>query len=384
MRGVFSSKRMVFLGMYPWDYNQLTDTVRFMALHMEGAERYFINPFVNHQRFYRKWRVKKEGGVSVLTPPYGFIPTRYGLYHLRDRVYAGTLEQFFRKHIGGQWQENSIFYLTSSSIEQGYQYVNHLRPGHIIFDIVDDNLGFPGISEKKREALTQKFITLAKRATVLTAVSEYLVKQTEALVGCSVKYLPNGVDVDRFRPSKTGSVEPTDLRNIPHPRLCFLGALTGWVDFSLLWKVAHHFPDASLVLIGPYFEESVDRDSFSRLMKMDNVYWLGAKPYSDVPGYLHHSDVLLLPRTYDPYSVACDPLKLYEYLATGKPVVTTAIPSAQRFQNVLEIGRDDEEFIAGIRMSLKKGINDQQISLIESLSWKARVNKMKGFIESLL
>lgn len=366
-------KRMLFLGMYPWNYPSLSDTVRSMVREMKDTERDFINPFAEQRRIAFSWRITQEEGVTVWHPPFGWIPTRHGLYRMRQSLQAQTLEPFLSRRLGGKWQDQVVFYLTSATIELGYLYVQRLQPRRYVFDIVDDNLSFPGISPSRRVALTKQYTALLQGAALVTAVSDSLVQQAEKIGGRRVHLLPNGVDVERFRPPAEGVPEPEELQALPHPRLLFMGALTAWIDLQLLWKVAHHESKAQLILVGPKFDDALDQETFARLCALPNVHWLGPKPYAEVPRYLHHADVLLLPRTKDAYSLACDPLKLYEYLATGKPVVTTAFPSAERFRSFLEIGEDDAAFIAGVKRALtRESINEEQIRRMESLSWQAR------------
>ena len=140
----------------------------------------------------------------------------------------------------------------------------------------------------------------------------------------------------------------------------------------------HHF-----VLIGPIDPSIADDPNLKSLQSMENVHFLGARPYVQVPNYLHYSDVLLLPRTTDPYSLACDPLKLYEYLATGKPVVSTDHPSIQRFLSFVEKGEDADQITKGIIKSLNRSEEKRKLQLdsVDSLSWETRLNRLFELID---
>ena len=101
-------------------------------------------------------------------------------------------------------------YVTPTTLEQSYEYVKALKPKKLVLDILDDNLNFPSISASKKEKLTNMFNDLCQQATTITAVSQYLVEQTNNLTNKSpIYYLPNGVDVAKFQ--KREENPPSDL-----------------------------------------------------------------------------------------------------------------------------------------------------------------------------
>jgi len=370
----------LMLGIYPWNYSSLSDTVRSMVATMPSDRLIYLNPQAETRTLALRWQERVDGDTRVWNPPFNFLPSRYGIHRLREKMSSKLLQSDLSRRLGSDWRERSVLYVTASTLEQSYDLVQELNPEHLIFDVLDDNLGFPNLTDAKRERLTQMFLEIARRSKRLTAVSQYLVDQTANLTNKPVEYLPNGVDVDRFRTLPCGD-EPEDICHIPHPRLTFVGAITSWIDVRLLERVARTLPDAHLVMVGPLFEDQADMASLQNMRELPNVHFLGAKAYDEVPRYLHASDVLLLPRTYDPHSLACDPLKVYEYLATGKPTVSTAHPSVERFSEFIGIGYDDDGFIESIRHALGRNLEtaQKQQSIIDSLSWKVRVDRLLQF-----
>ncbi|UOF90194.1 glycosyltransferase [Fodinisporobacter ferrooxydans] len=369
----------LILGMLPWNYSQLSDSVRSMVQTMPNDQYIYINPQADQRSLAWTWRVRqKQGFPEIWDPPFNIVPTRFGGANFRDFLSSQLLAAHISKRLGADWRDRTIVYVTASTLEQSYEYATKLQPKRLVFDILDDNLGFPGISEKKQKALQKKFLELARQAEVITAVSEYLVQQTEQLTGKKVEYLPNGVDVKHFSP-KQQMMEPVDLQAIPRPRLMFVGAVTSWIDTDLLKQVAERNSHQQLVMIGPVFEMT---SSLAALQQLPNVHFLGPKPYERVPDYLHGADVLLLPRTYDPHSLACDPLKLYEYMVTGKPVVSTAHPSVRRFSEVVWIGQDTDQFVTGIEQALA-GTEERtirQLRLVGGMSWESRMQRLKQLL----
>ena len=368
--------KLIMLGIYPWNYSKLSDTVRSMIHSFQDHQIVYINPYAEKRNLQLNWKRRHEEGIEIWNPPFNLLPTRFGLKGIRDKLSTYLLISELETRFGLNWRDECVLYVTASTLELSYELVTILKPKRVLFDILDDNLGFPNITAQKRTILMKKFQTIAKSAEVLTAVSEYLVDQTQCWTGKEVKLLPNGVDVERFRdPTRV----PDDLSYIPHPRLTFVGAVTSWIDLNILEYVAQQIPNGHIVMVGPVMESTPE---IERLESYDNVHFLGAKEYAEVPQYMHASDVLLLPRTCDPYSMACDPIKLYEYLATGKPIVSTSHPSVQRFADVVKVAGNKEEFVEGIHKSLHRSYNETMLQLqkIDGLSWKIRADRLISFL----
>ena len=166
-----------------------------------------------------------------------------------------------------------------------------------------------------------------------------------------------------------------ELAAVSEPVLMFIGAVNSWIDIVLLNELAEKRP-YRLVIIGPCYENSIDLAVWSSLKEKDNVLWLGSKPYAELPRYIQHASVLLLPRTMDEHSLASDPLKLYEYLATGKPVVAVGIPAVQKFAGFVYSAGSREGFIEQVDNALSSWNEEKQaIQLAEArgYSWSSRI-----------
>src|SRR5207253_9623223 len=111
------------------------------------------------------------------------------------------------------------------------------------------------------------------------------------------------------------------LLNSGRPLAGYFGALASWFDYALLDEVARRRPDWNFLLIGPNYDGSLDDQA---LLRRANVHWVGRQPYELLPGYLRAMDCALIPFLLNDITMATSPLKLYEYLAAGKPVITTA------------------------------------------------------------
>lgn len=378
-----SDYKLLTVGILPWHYTELSDTVRSMIkAHPNNDQIIYINPQPQNRNMSSKWREFTDSEVTIWDPPFSLLPTRFKIHRVREKLSAISLPKFVKRQTGNDWKHNTIVYVTPTTLEQSYEYVCSLDPEILIFDILDDNLNFPTISEERRLRLTEMYKNIANRATIITAVSEFLINQTKDLTGRQdIHYLPNGVEVPMFK--NAPNEVPDDIQSIPHPRVTFVGAITSWIDLPLIYGIANKLIDIHFVLVGPLDHAAIDAQLIDSLSNLPNVHFLGGKPYSEVPGYLHASDVLLLPRTMDPYSLACDPLKLYEYLATGKPVVSTSHPSIKRFSDFVYSGSNEAEIIEGIRKSLTRNEETalKQQSIAGSLDWETRIQKLLSLIK---
>ena len=174
----------------------------------------------------------------------------------------------------------------------------------------------------------------------MTAVSTPLLELARATRTDAV-HLPNAVEPERF----AAGVPPADDPELAallaegRPIAGYYGALARWLDYELLYRAACLRPDWRFVLIGPSLDESFRGRP---LFELPNVAWLGPRPYRLLPGYLAAFDVALIPFVRDEVTRAVSPLKLYEYLAGGKPVVATAIPECQAIPEVEVVGTPEE------------------------------------------
>ena len=165
-----------------------------------------------------------------------------------------------------------------------------------------------------------------------------------------VRYVPCGVDAYHFASSQSDAAPPPDIARLSKPVIGFFGAINERVDPEVLDTLAREMPGASIALIGPVYRR------FPALGDRPNVHFLGLKPYADLPRYLAAFDCAIIPYRLTEGIEFVQPVKALEYLAGGKPVVSTNIPDvAELYRDTVRIGKDPADFSAKVREAIAEG-----------------------------
>jgi glycosyltransferase involved in cell wall biosynthesis len=193
----------------------------------------------------------------------------------------------------------------------------------LVFDLVDDLSAYGGGHWDHVEYEIQRLVEASDLlvVTAKTLLDRYGSSATRAV------QISNGFDAELFSPERVGVQTPTSLSGVPRPVLGFIGTLFSFIDFDLLEHVARVHHDKSLVLVGPV-EASVEQD-VARLRELPNVVHIGAQPQAEIPAYVRAFDVCLNPFRRGRVADSVSPLKVYEYLAMGQPVVSTPMKALQ-------------------------------------------------------
>ncbi|MFA0779671.1 MAG: hypothetical protein RJAPGHWK_001175, partial [Candidatus Fervidibacter sp.] len=173
-----------------------------------------------------------------------------------------------------------------------------------------------------------------------------------------------------------------DLQMIPTPRIGFVGVIAEWVDIKLLIKIASWRPRWSFVLVGPI------KRSIALPDLPPNIYLLGPKPYDMVPAYLQGIDVAIIPFERTEFITRyVNPIKLYEYLAAGKPVVTTPMGDYDGLETFVHIAETPEAFASAIEVAMKETtpqFKEARWRAILDRSWQVRANQVDVILRTHL
>jgi len=251
-----------------------------------------------------------------------------------------------------------------------------------VYDWIDDLSVFP----YDRDFLAENHRCALGGATVVASVSRKLDAEAKA-VRSDALYLPNGVDYERFATDHVAVPGDPVLESVlvaGRPIAGYYGALAKWFDYDLVDELARRRPDWSFVLIGPMLDDSLTGKA---LLDRSNVCWTGPRDYRSLSGYLRCFDVAMIPFRINDITLATSPLKLYEYLAGGKPVVTTPMPECEAFPEV-RIARDAEELSRALDAALEDGRDERFRSRLREIgresSWSARVKALLDRLDERL
>jgi polysaccharide pyruvyl transferase CsaB len=255
-----------------------------------------------------------------------------------------------------------------------YQLVDAYPPGTpAVYDWIDDLSVFP----YDRKLLERNHRRALQEATVVASVARRL--HAEALKARpDALYLPNGCEYERFAATAAPPQDEEVSRFLAPggPVAGYYGALAEWFDYPLLDRVAELKPDWRFVLIGPQYDSSLPGQ---KVLKRPNVRWFGPRDYLTLPGYLGLFDVATIPFRINDITLATSPLKLYEYFAAGKPVVTTPMPECMAYPEV-RIAKTADEFAGGLEAAREQGRDPAFRIHLQKLgrenSWEARVRSV--------
>ena len=258
-------------------------------------------------------------------------------------------------------------------------YLEPLKAELTIFDAVD-NWAEHSSYTKIKARLLDDYQYIKKHSQVIFTVSEDLQKLFDNQP--NVYWLPNGVDLKHYQ--QPGRLVNRDIADLPRPIIGYIGVIQKRVDLPLIKFLAEKNPDKSFVLCGPvwYAEDSKE------LQPLPNEHFLGYKEYSSSPMYIQQFDVCLIPHKQDDFIASTNPMKMYEYLACGKPVVATAGSGAEMFRDHIYIADGYDDFQAKLLLALSDKDDEDKArtkkTLMERYTWSKTVDAMVEIVDKKL
>ncbi|HEX8434271.1 glycosyltransferase family 1 protein [Archangium sp.] len=252
-----------------------------------------------------------------------------------------------------------------------------LQPRAVIYDCMDELSAFSGAPP----ILVQREGELMRRADVMFTGGHHLYEAKRERHP-NVHPFPSSVDVPHFAQARQGPADPADQAGIPHPRIGYCGVIDERMDLALLEAVARARPDWQFVMVGP-----VVKINPATLPSLPNIHYLGGKHYKELPSYLASWDVAMLPFARTPATRFLSPTKTPEYLAAGKPVVSTSIRDVVRPYGELGLVRiadTPEDFVQAIEANLSQSREawlPKVDEFLSRLSWDHTWRGMKGRID---
>ena len=200
--------------------------------------------------------------------------------------------------------------------------------------------------------------------------------------------IPSGADVSHFSQATNAAlIEHPAIASLARPRIGYSGHINERLDYAILDSLARQRPDWTLVFVGDTYPWTMSAPSLQQLNARPNVRFLGKRPFSEMPALLKGMDVCLLPYAADERGHFRSPLKLYEYLAAGKPVVSTPHPEAAEFATVVYQAALPNLFVSAVAQALADDDVEKQRHrqhLAQQHSWDRRVDEMERIMRTVM
>jgi len=313
-------------------------------------------------------RLQKNVQVLVAHLPWGPTEEQHG------EMYKVLLSAFMQERRSDKYV--SWYYTPMMAA-----WTADLTPSAAVYDCMDELSAFADAPPTLRE---REEMLLARADLVFTGGQSLF----EAKQGRhpAVSAFPSSVDVPFFKTARTITEEPEDQKNILHPRLGFYGVIDERLDVTLLGAAVALRPDWQWMIIGP----TVSKIDPATLPTLPNIHYLGGKPYTELPAYLSGWDVALLPFARNDSTRFISPTKTPEYLAAGRPVVSTSIRDVIRPYGDLGLARiadTPEEFVAACEAALTEdaaGRRQKADAFLADLSWDKTQSQMADLIDGVI
>lgn len=268
--------------------------------------------------------------------------------------------------------------------------INFPINGHLLFDCVDEFTAYPLMTDDARERLLAREQELADRADLIFCVSMKLKEKMEKWGHCQKSYyFPNATRWLPGRNYENGSLDGPELQElmqIRRPIIGMTGVLNERVNFMLITELARKHPEWSFVVIGPFADGPIDVRSIQTLQQLPNVHLLGPRPHDRLPMYIRSFDVCIIPYVKNSLNEHCSPLKMYDYLASGRPIVSSDISEAVLLRQVVRVANSAAEFERQIEESLTESDyeSSKRIIVAKANTWEIRAQDMYALLKRIV
>lgn len=339
---IVKDKNLEFVYFSPINWDFIWQRPQSLALELArlGHRVVFVDPVRPLPKFiYFKQKLGARAcgdGISAIGPAPQFIgdmgPAK--LWGVEDRISRLHTTPALRKAVSPE----SILIVGAPNWAHRVNW-NTLPHRLLCYDCIDFIEGM--FSGKKSEAIREMEDEMIRRADIIFATHPELARQIDER-GKAACLVPNGASVEKFL-----SAEPTDkewVKKLPRPIVGYVGAVAQWIDQSLIRIAAERHPEWSFVVIGP----TLRKTSRTALLGLPNVHRLGQVSHDEVASYVRLFDICIAPFKAGSVADHTDPVKVYEYLACGKPVVAANVPSLSKLDGLLYSTSGVDDFLAGL------------------------------------
>lgn len=343
---------IVFLPFLSWNI-PLYQRPQHLALALGKQDFLFL--FITNNTLDNIYSIKKLGENCFLIPPV--------LY----------------KYILALQRKKTLFtYSNPAKVFSIKMIEDHLKRGDsVIYDYLDD-LNEEIFGPINNYVLDRHKYMLSNEKVICLTTANKLLDEAQKYRTKNVYFAENAVDLHHYAKIK----QPIEmLEKLKNSKIIgYFGALSAWVDFELIIRLAKQNPDKYILLIGYIYDKTINQ---YHLEKYKNIIITGVIPYQILPNYAQYFDVSIIPFLINETTLATSPLKLFEYMAIGKPIVTTDLPECKKYKSPF-IAKTHEEFIMLVNQALTMASNNDYFKILQQEaqqnSWQARAKVIKHAI----
>jgi glycosyltransferase involved in cell wall biosynthesis len=312
---------------------------------------------------------RDQTGVLIGVPrlPHGLLASE------RTALMRALVVNATRAHVGADYV---LWFYTPMAL----QLTSDLNPIAIVYDCMDELSAFAGAPALMAHYEGELF----RRADVVFTGGRTLFEAKRARHH-NVHLFPSSVDIAHFARARQPMEDPPDQIGISRPRVGFFGVIDERMDYPLVTEVARLRPTWQIVLVGP-----TAKIEARELPRAANIHYLGAKPYARLPDYIAGWDVALLPFARNDATCFISPTKTPEYLAAGKPVVSTSIRDVMDpygRQGLVRIADAPTDFVAAVEAALCESAQERlhrADAFLAHMSWDTTWMKMRQLVEQAI
>ena len=335
-----------------------------------GALSWIIN---SGNLFLRKKITSQLSAVNMFLPPF-----QGKLKFVSDSLQAPIFKLYL----------SSLRFRPEVAIFYGIQYVSLLHSlrsmgTKILYDCVDEVSGFSDRGDIGMVLREEKNLVVNSSIVIVTSQA---LRQKLSKLNSNCFYIPNGADVPHFLKATKASEKIPEIEHLRHPIIGYIGSIFDWFDVDLVCRLAELHPEYSVLIVGPVSHGS------EKFKQHPNITLVGVKKYEVVPKYLAYMDVCLIPFKINKLTLASNPIKLYEYLAAGKPVVSTALPEVcNNASEFVYVGKNREDFIRKVEEAVDEpkkpeyeAIVAGRVRFAQDNSWEKRIDVFERLLRQAL
>lgn len=319
-------------------------------------------------RAYRKAGEQIKDGLTVYALPPA-LPF-YNKYRWINRLNQKRMARYVRRRMKEHGMEQPVLWVYSPVTADCVEHIPHSA---LIYDCVDRHSAYGGLMNPA--LVDQMELELAGKCDQIFATAKPLAERLAA-ANPHTAFIPNGANFERFSQAIQDLPCPKELEDLPRPIFGFVGALQECIEYGYVETAARTHPEWSFVFIG----RENSGVNLQNLRQLENCHFLGLKPNEQLPAYIRQFDACLNLFATGDLSKDVSPLKFYEYLATGKPIVSTPQPDqVLQFAPLIHIAASEEEFMECCLASLDDTDWERTNARLEEgrkSSWDARVAQM--------